>query len=178
MPCLLLIRSNAAGIFQLNRVDWLNLALSVNWCKHTLRGNALNGALQRSCALCCSYGTIPSNIAQGKMPRASLCGPEASRSFRPAEPDGLLPKGGRVSLALELATAFMKMSDAQRALVGHTDGPLLAIAEPGSGKAKHRTLAQSDRSRQTGRAELGVTIVGTAYETHRRILCQTPYRHQ
>lgn len=38
----------------------------------------------------------------------------------------------RVSPAL--LKAFPKMNDAQRAIVGHTDGPRLVIAGPGSGK--------------------------------------------
>jgi DNA helicase-2/ATP-dependent DNA helicase PcrA len=39
-----------------------------------------------------------------------------------------------VNIAAPILHAFPKMNDAQRAIVGHTDGPLLVIAGPGSGK--------------------------------------------
>jgi DNA helicase II / ATP-dependent DNA helicase PcrA len=39
-----------------------------------------------------------------------------------------------VSIAPQLLAAYTKINDAQRAIVAHTDGPLLVIAGPGSGK--------------------------------------------
>ena len=39
-----------------------------------------------------------------------------------------------MTIAPELLRAFPAMSDAQRAVVAHGEGPLLVIAGPGSGK--------------------------------------------
>jgi len=39
-----------------------------------------------------------------------------------------------VSIAAPILAAFPKINDAQRAIIGHTNGPLLVIAGPGSGK--------------------------------------------
>jgi len=39
-----------------------------------------------------------------------------------------------VTIADPILNAFPKISDSQRAIIAHTDGPLLVIAGPGSGK--------------------------------------------